>query len=100
MHFSRGLAAGLLDSLDANLAYGLKGFTAMQVLQYIASGVLGSSSFNGGVPTALLGLVLHFNNRVCGCWNVLLGKQLEQHPSGGFREACPPRDRLLAFPHG
>lgn len=32
----------------------------MRVLQAIASGVLGGDSFQGGLPTAALGLLLHF----------------------------------------
>jgi hypothetical protein len=55
-----GFLVGLLDSLDANIAYGLKGLTAVQILQYIASGLLGPSAFNGGLATAALGLILHF----------------------------------------
>jgi uncharacterized membrane protein YagU involved in acid resistance len=32
----------------------------IQVLQYIASGALGSNAFKGGLATAALGAVLHF----------------------------------------
>jgi hypothetical protein len=32
----------------------------MRMLQGIASGVLGNSSFNGGLETAALGLILHY----------------------------------------
>ena len=32
----------------------------MVVLQYIASGVLGMAAFEGGIATALLGLLIHF----------------------------------------
>jgi len=55
-----GLVAGVLDAVDGVVAFGLKGLNPIQVLQYIASGILGPSSFNGGLGTAALGTVLHF----------------------------------------
>lgn len=55
-----GLVAGVLDAIDGVVAFGLKGMSPIQVLQYIASGLLGPASFNGGLPTAALGTVLHF----------------------------------------
>jgi uncharacterized membrane protein YagU involved in acid resistance len=55
-----GLIAGILDSIDAVIAFGLKGMNPIQVLQYIASGVLGTAAFQGGLPTAALGAALHF----------------------------------------
>lgn len=36
------------------------GHPLISVYQYIASGALGSAAFDGGVPTALLGLFFHF----------------------------------------
>lgn len=54
-----GLVAGVLDAVDGVVAFGLKGVNPIQVLQYIASGILGPSSFNGGLGTAALGTVLH-----------------------------------------
>jgi len=55
-----GLVAGVLDSVDAVVAFGLKGMNPIQVLQFIASGLLGPDSFKGGIATAALGAVLHF----------------------------------------
>lgn len=55
-----GLVAGVLDSVDAVVAFGLKGMNPIQVLQFIASGLLGPDSFKGGLATAALGAVLHF----------------------------------------
>lgn len=55
-----GLAAGVLDSVDAVVAFGLKGMNPIQVLQYVASGLLGTDSFKGGLATAGLGAALHF----------------------------------------
>ena len=54
------LVAGALDSVDAVIAFGLKGMNPIQVLQYIASGLLGTNSFQGGLATAALGAALHF----------------------------------------
>ena len=55
-----GLIAGALDAADGVVAYGFQGLNPIQVLQYIASGVLGPSSFHGGLATAGLGTLLHF----------------------------------------
>jgi uncharacterized membrane protein YagU involved in acid resistance len=55
-----GLLAGVLDSVDAVVAFGLKGMNPIQVLQYVASGVLGTSAFQGGLRSAGLGVLLHF----------------------------------------
>lgn len=56
-----GFVAGNLDALDGVVAFGLvNGQNPIKVLQYIASGAIGASSFDGGLATALLGMVLHF----------------------------------------
>jgi uncharacterized membrane protein YagU involved in acid resistance len=55
-----GLVAGTIDAIDGVVAYGLQGLNPIQVLQYIASGMLGKSSFEGGLATAGLGTVLHY----------------------------------------
>ena len=55
-----GLIAGVLDALDGVVAFGFNGLNPIQVLQYIASGLLGPSSFQGGLATAGLGTLLHF----------------------------------------
>ena len=57
-----GLTAGTLDILAAFLVYWLikQATTPMQLLQYIASGVFGSTAFSGGWPMALYGLGFHF----------------------------------------
>jgi uncharacterized membrane protein YagU involved in acid resistance len=54
------LIAGVLDATDGVVFFGLHGLNPIQVLQYIASGVLGASSFQGGLATAALGTVIHF----------------------------------------
>jgi hypothetical protein len=55
-----GLIAGALDATDGVVALGFQGLSPVQVLQYIASGVLGAPSFQGGLATAGLGTLLHF----------------------------------------
>jgi hypothetical protein len=54
------LTVGLLDILDAFVFFGLRGVSPIRILQSIAGGLLGRASFQGGLPTAALGLVLHF----------------------------------------
>jgi hypothetical protein len=59
--FWGGLIAGTLDITAAFLtAWFRAGVTPGRVLQFIASGLLGAASFNGGTKTMLLGLALHF----------------------------------------
>ncbi len=54
------LIVGTLDILDAFVFFGLRGVKPMSILQSIASGVLGRPAYQGGMTTALLGLLLHF----------------------------------------
>ena len=54
------LVVGVLDATDGVVFLGLHGRNPIQVLQYIASSLLGSRSFSGGLASAGLGLVLHF----------------------------------------
>jgi len=54
------LVVGVLDATDGVVFLGLHGQNPIQVLQYIASGLLGTRSFSGGLASAGLGLVLHF----------------------------------------
>ena len=55
-----GIAAGVLDILYAFIVSGIAGVSPLLVSQFIASGLLGAPAFQGGVATALLGLLLHF----------------------------------------
>jgi len=55
-----GLLAGTLDAVDGVVAFGFKGMNPIQVLQYIASGLFGIASFQGGLKTAGLGALLHY----------------------------------------
>ena len=55
-----GFTCGTLDISAALVVYQYFGRPPMRLLQGIAAGVLGSRSFQGGFPTALLGLFCHF----------------------------------------
>jgi hypothetical protein len=59
--FWGGLVAGIVDAVDGVIAYGTQGLNPIQVLQYIASGALGQSAFQGGLATAALGAAFHFS---------------------------------------
>lgn len=54
------LVVGLLDGLDAIVVFGAVGATPVRIFQSIAAGLLGRASYAGGVPTALVGMALHF----------------------------------------
>jgi len=54
------LVAGTLDALDGVVFFGLHGLNPIQVLQYIASGLLGAAAFSGGLSTAGLGALIHY----------------------------------------
>lgn len=55
-----GLVVGTLDILKPIIVASCKGGSAMRVLQSVASGALGREAYLGGLPAALLGLVIHF----------------------------------------
>jgi hypothetical protein len=56
-----GLVAGAFDITYATvISYLRKGISPIRVLQSVASGWLGPASFEGGIPTAALGLASHF----------------------------------------
>ncbi len=55
-----GSIAGACDITYAIVFSGFRGLPARRVLQSVASGLLGAEAFKGGLPTAALGLFLHF----------------------------------------
>ncbi|HWA40814.1 MAG TPA: hypothetical protein VG712_04330 [Gemmatimonadales bacterium] len=61
-----GLAVGVTDILWAIVMNGLKGRSAVWVLQSVAGGLLGSATFQGELRTALLGMACHFT--IATCW--------------------------------
>ena len=54
------LTVGVLDLTDAIVFFGLRGVRPIRIFQSIGSGLLGRASFSGGIPTAILGIALHF----------------------------------------
>jgi hypothetical protein len=55
-----GLIVGAMDITSAIVITLLRGGTIVRLMQFIASGLLGKSAFQGGLATAALGLTLHF----------------------------------------
>jgi hypothetical protein len=55
-----GLIAGLIDITYAVGFSATRGVPPTRILQSVASGLLGSPAYQGGVTTAALGLILHF----------------------------------------
>ena len=56
-----GLIGGAIDITYAIIFSKLRsGVSPERLLQFVASGLLGASAFDGGSATAILGLVLHF----------------------------------------
>jgi hypothetical protein len=54
------LVVGVLDATDGVVFLGLHGKNPIQVLQYIASSLLGVQAFSGGLVAAGVGLLVHF----------------------------------------
>ena len=60
------LIVAALDALDAIVFFGMTaGVRPIVIFQSIAGGVLGRAAFRGGLPTALLGGLLHFCVATC-----------------------------------
>jgi len=55
-----GSIAAVLDIVFAISFAAYNGATPIRLLQTVASGLLGTAAFTGGVPVAALGLLLHF----------------------------------------
>jgi uncharacterized membrane protein YagU involved in acid resistance len=56
-----GSVCGVLDLMSAAALFKLKGGSLERMLQFIASGALGQSAFQGGKRSAALGLLFHFS---------------------------------------
>jgi uncharacterized membrane protein YagU involved in acid resistance len=59
------LIAGTLDLAYALIVSAIRGTPPTVILQAIASGLLGKSSFEGGAATAAAGLLLHYGMMAC-----------------------------------
>lgn len=56
-----GVTAGVLDLTAACVVgYLRRGTPPIRIMQSISSGLLGTEAYEGGLPTAALGVVLHF----------------------------------------
>jgi len=55
-----GAIGGSLDLTYAIVISAMRGTPPLRLLQSVATGLLGSAAYEGGVPTAMLGFVLHF----------------------------------------
>lgn len=55
-----GITVGVIDGMAAVISSALKGVSPDRVFQYISSGILGNSSYQGGAATIALGVLLHF----------------------------------------
>ena len=56
-----GLITGVIDGLFASvLSVAFYGSTVTRLFQGVASTLLGREAFDGGTPTALLGVLMHF----------------------------------------
>lgn len=61
-----GLVVGTLDGLFALIFYGLiLGVSPLRIFQSVAAGLLGAASFEGGISTFILGILLHFMVATC-----------------------------------
>jgi hypothetical protein len=60
-----GLMCGTLDITAALVVYGRFGLPPTRLLQGIAAGLLGPRALEGGLATALLGLLCHFFIAFC-----------------------------------
>jgi hypothetical protein len=58
--FWAGLLCGCMDISAAFITWRLKGVKPARLLRGIAAGLLGNKSFDGGIPTAALGLGIHY----------------------------------------
>lgn len=54
------LIVGALDITEVIVFYGVQGIPPTRILQSVARELLGKAAFEGGIPTALLGLALHY----------------------------------------
>jgi hypothetical protein len=63
-----GLLAGVLDIAYAFILAAARNGTPLRVLQSVASGLLGSGAYQGGIATAALGLALHLSITVVAAW--------------------------------
>ncbi|MHB8487111.1 MAG: hypothetical protein ACYDCM_15475 [Candidatus Acidiferrales bacterium] len=64
-----GLVAGTLDIAENIIFNHFRGVTMKMIFQYIASGLIGMKSFNLGVESVALGVVIHYT--IAMTWTVV-----------------------------
>jgi hypothetical protein len=57
---SAAAVVAALDGIEAVLFFGARGVTPLRIFQHVAGGVLGPGTFDGGLASFGLGLLLHF----------------------------------------
>jgi hypothetical protein len=60
-----GLTVGALDFTYASVSAIIRGSTPARTWRFVASGLIGPSSMNGGVSTMLLGIAIHVFIATC-----------------------------------
>ncbi|HEX4309459.1 MAG TPA: hypothetical protein VHZ25_05485 [Acidobacteriaceae bacterium] len=73
-----GCVAGVLDIAATGLVMRAQGMSFRRLLQFVASGVLGSAAFEGGSRTAAMGLTLHF--LIAWFWALIYGAAADLWP--------------------
>jgi hypothetical protein len=73
-----GCVAGVLDIAATGLVMRAQGTPFKKLLQFVASGVLGSAAFEGGSRTAAMGLTLHF--LIAWVWALTYGAAADWWP--------------------
>ena len=56
-----GVVAGVLGITAAIVTSGFRGVAPIRILQSVASGLLGTEAYSGGLSTAAFGIALHFS---------------------------------------
>jgi len=75
-----GLLTGVTDGLFSSvLSVAFYGSTVTRLFQGVASTVLGKAAFDGGIPTALLGVLMHFG--VAFGWSAVFLLLVRRSPS-------------------
>lgn len=57
-----GLTVGVLDGLFAAASALVRGGSPVRAFQYVTAGLIGGAALDGGTPTFLIGLLIHFFN--------------------------------------
>jgi hypothetical protein len=67
-----GAVAATFDLIFAFIYYGQMGATPLHLLQSVASGLLGASAREGGIPVAILGGALHYSIAIAAAFLFLV----------------------------